>query len=131
MTELICEKTIDFNKAINVMKTVRRLSEVWMMAARVVKKSKSQSFNPLLFMIKQVQKVEHPDVYDFLSKGRDLPHTHQLSSLCPFMDGDIIRVGGRLRHSDLSYEGKHPALCLLYTSPSPRDKRQSRMPSSA
>ena len=24
-----------------------------------------------------------------------------------------------------------PNLCLLYTSPSPRDKRQSRMPSSA
>ena len=24
-----------------------------------------------------------------------------------------------------------PKLCLLYTSPSPRDKRQSRMPSSA
>ena len=24
-----------------------------------------------------------------------------------------------------------PYLCLLYTSPSPRDKRQSRMPSSA
>ena len=25
----------------------------------------------------------------------------------------------------------HPHTCLLYTSPSPRDKRQSRMPSSA
>ena len=25
----------------------------------------------------------------------------------------------------------HPNACLLYTSPSPRDKRQSRMPSSA
>ena len=24
-----------------------------------------------------------------------------------------------------------PYICLLYTSPSPRDKRQSRMPSSA
>ena len=24
-----------------------------------------------------------------------------------------------------------PVICLLYTSPSPRDKRQSRMPSSA
>ena len=24
-----------------------------------------------------------------------------------------------------------PGICLLYTSPSPRDKRQSRMPSSA
>ena len=28
-------------------------------------------------------------------------------------------------------EGRHPNTCLLYTSPSPRDKRQSRMPSSA
>ena len=26
---------------------------------------------------------------------------------------------------------EEPDLCLLYTSPSPRDKRQSRMPSSA
>ena len=25
----------------------------------------------------------------------------------------------------------YPVICLLYTSPSPRDKRQSRMPSSA
>ena len=29
------------------------------------------------------------------------------------------------------YGGVVPELCLLYTSPSPRDKRQSRMPSSA
>ena len=28
------------------------------------------------------------------------------------------------------FQGEH-TLCLLYTSPSPRDKRQSRMPSSA
>ena len=27
--------------------------------------------------------------------------------------------------------GERPGCCLLYTSPSPRDKRQSRMPSSA
>ena len=26
---------------------------------------------------------------------------------------------------------EHISICLLYTSPSPRDKRQSRMPSSA
>ena len=31
----------------------------------------------------------------------------------------------------LSYLGAFFATCLLYTSPSPRDKRQSRMPSSA
>ena len=28
-------------------------------------------------------------------------------------------------------DGVHRIACLLYTSPSPRDKRQSRMPSSA
>ena len=32
--------------------------------------------------------------------------------------------------ADVSGKGI-PAACLLYTSPSPRDKRQSRMPSSA
>ena len=26
---------------------------------------------------------------------------------------------------------KHKAICLLYTSPSPRDRQKSRMPSSA
>ena len=31
----------------------------------------------------------------------------------------------------LSYNRWHYVCCLLYTSPSPRDKRQSRMPSSA
>ena len=30
-----------------------------------------------------------------------------------------------------SIDGYNPYICLLYTSPSPRDKRQSRMPSSA
>ena len=34
-----------------------------------------------------------------------------------------------------TFSGEHPCglckICLLYTSPSPRDKRQSRMPSSA
>ena len=34
-------------------------------------------------------------------------------------------MGGSLTHINLYL------LCLLYTSPSPRDKRQSRMPSSA
>ena len=44
------------------------------------------------------------------------------------------RMGGDWL-SDLDYHsiGKtpQPTTCLLYTSPSPRDKRQSRMPSSA
>ena len=42
----------------------------------------------------------------------------------------------KLRPSSASFDDEQPVLrlrevCLLYTSPSPRDKRQSRMPSSA
>ena len=36
----------------------------------------------------------------------------------------------KLQYTNASYEVGF-CLCLLYTSPSPRDKRQSRMPSSA
>ena len=32
---------------------------------------------------------------------------------------------------EYKFAGSAPSSCLLYTSPSPRDKRQSRMPSSA
>ena len=45
--------------------------------------------------------------------------------------------GGVFRHVNLLVPPKNPKadaafiICLLYTSPSPRDKRQSRMPSSA
>ena len=36
-----------------------------------------------------------------------------------------IKIGAQDCHTQINYG------CLLYTSPSPRDKRQSRMPSSA
>ena len=42
---------------------------------------------------------------------------------------NIIRAD-EIMHGKLS-EISHDESCLLYTSPSPRDKRQSRMPSSA
>ena len=35
------------------------------------------------------------------------------------------------KHGDFRYNNDRYTICLLYTSPSPRDKRQSRMPSSA
>ena len=39
--------------------------------------------------------------------------------------------GGVKANVDISMSVEKGKICLLYTSPSPRDKRQSRMPSSA
>ena len=41
--------------------------------------------------------------------------------------GHIVGAGDLILHDSLS----HNSICLLYTSPSPRDQRGSRMPSSA
>ena len=45
--------------------------------------------------------------------------------------GDALYVGGSFVTWDGEFVNRLAKLCLLYTSPSPRDKRQSRMPSSA
>ena len=42
----------------------------------------------------------------------------------------VIPVVFHVIHTGAPY-GQQENICLLYTSPSPRDKRQSRMPSSA
>ena len=63
---------------------------------------------------KPFNRVERSEVYQ-KSKGTD--SSSAFGSLLNFDKTEI-----KLRHS---------MYCLLYTSPSPRDKRQSRMPSSA
>ena len=51
-------------------------------------------------------------------------------------NGDVVTSGAANLHHDNTpvywiNNNRHVVSCLLYTSPSPRDKRQSRMPSSA
>ena len=43
--------------------------------------------------------------------------------------GDSLQVLNSVAYPDLQFD--HPIICLLYTSPSPRDVEESRMPSSA
>ena len=46
--------------------------------------------------------------------------------------GQAQAQGARFDCDSLGFSGeKNPETCLLYTSPSPRDQRGSRMPSSA
>ena len=44
--------------------------------------------------------------------------------------GDVV-LYGKYAGQELQHEGKDYLICLLYTSPSPRDRTRSRMPSSA
>ena len=74
-----------------------------------------------------------------LAGVRVLDLTHILSG--PFatmtladLGAEVVKVEppeGERTRSLLARDPKHSIACLLYTSPSPRDKRQSRMPSSA
>ena len=51
----------------------------------------------------------------------------------PFKEIDIATVDGAMDEMIKKANGKRtiPQICLLYTSPSPRDRTRSRMPSSA
>ena len=76
-----------------------------------------------------------------LPSERDLAEKFGVSRVSVREAGIALQAQGRLDikvgsgayvvdGSDRPFNGL-PKVCLLYTSPSPRDKRQSRMPSSA
>ncbi|KAJ8975635.1 hypothetical protein NQ317_015322 [Molorchus minor] len=49
--------------------------------------------------------------YHDLQTTKTISHKSRLFSLTPFLDkNDIIRVGGRLRHSPYGFEKRHPAV---------------------
>jgi len=94
--------------------------------------------------IMQIQHVEYPDGEDppvYLSR-RDLTHSNfwQEDGYYAFQAATTNNSIGTLFISEkpstgediiVLYDGEHGYLCLLYTSPSPRDATLSRMPSSA
>ena len=49
----------------------------------------------------------------------------------PKYDGEVLDVHVVILNNYVRVHHAVSYVCLLYTSPSPRDKRQSRMPSSA
>ena len=101
--------------------------------------------NPILILDEATSSVDTrteiqiQNAMDNLMKGRtSFVIAHRLSTI---KDADIILV---MKEGDIVEQGNHEELlakggfyadlynsCLLYRSPSPRDKRQSRMPSSA
>ena len=66
------------------------------------------------------------DVASGIAKGKRLDIAQSSS-----VDGFNVKFSGTDNYEDIKGSDVIIITCLLYTSPSPRDKRQSRMPSSA
>ena len=60
-------------------------------------------------------------------KVRDAHKTENTEDYCEII-GDLLNAKGEARIVDIANK---LGICLLYTSPSPRDPKTSRMPSSA
>ena len=74
----------------------------------------------------------------FFDIGANLTHKSFSQDLDEVLEGALQMgvkrlsvTGSCLEDSITAYEIAHKYPCLLYTSPSPRDMRRSRMPSSA
>lgn len=62
-------------------------------------------------LIKLSQEVDFSNEFLELQKNGQILTNRTLAQLCPFLDSSqIIRVGGRIQHSDLNYCSKHPIL---------------------
>ena len=76
----------------------------------------------VLFIREQWTEARHAS--GKLSKARKI----EIRRLRSLGDPELLSQALQLEVEDIVLHGR---ICLLYTSPSPRDKRQSRMPSSA
>ncbi|XP_057700916.1 uncharacterized protein LOC130921262 [Corythoichthys intestinalis] len=59
-------------------------------------------------VVKLVQRQAFSKEITLLEKGKCLPSSSSLFKLNPFIQEGMLRVGGRLKHSSLSAEFKHP-----------------------
>lgn len=62
----------------------------------------------LLNIVVCVQRVVFAEEIDCLLKDR--PIKSKLKNLNPVLDGKVLRVGGRIKHSDLPKNQKHPLI---------------------
>ncbi|XP_055633490.1 uncharacterized protein LOC129773857 [Toxorhynchites rutilus septentrionalis] len=61
-------------------------------------------------LVRHVQHQYYPGEIAALTAGKALPNSSKLWPLTPFLDGSLLRVGGRLARSNINYDCKHPIL---------------------
>ena len=71
---------------------------------------------------------------DFAVIDVNIPHHVTADNVSPVTTSSLPSLSTKLAQDDLGYvvaDNEQSRACLLYTSPSPRDRTRSRMPSSA
>ena len=74
--------------------------------------------------------IEVPAKIQLVEKRETRTSRGMLSKGWYHVDGQLVMVKGN-SITEAGTAGYEPYSCLLYTSPSPRDRQKSRMPSSA
>ena len=64
----------------------------------------------LQMLCRMEQQRFYPVELKKLANGEEIPKKSKILNLCPIIDHGLIRVGGRLRHSLLDYNEKHPII---------------------
>ena len=75
--------------------------------------------------------MSKPDLAIFDLDNTILNGDSDYSMINYLVDIHLLDEMAKLRNDEFIQDYQQGQFCLLYTSPSPRDKRQSRMPSSA
>ena len=88
--------------------------------------SKTEDFRYVYLNERILQICKSEDIHTYVARQQEsyLEHLARQSNKC-LTKRLLFNVNKRTK------VGRPAETCLLYTSPSPRDKRQSRMPSSA
>ena len=79
----------------------------------------------------KVPRFAGPSTFARLPELRDVEFCDVAIVGIPFDAGTSYRPGARFGPQSIRQASRHLRTCLLYTSPSPRDRQKSRMPSSA
>lgn len=119
----ICTTAVarDFSGINNLLSNFSSLNKICRIVAYCLRFSKPRVSNPLSVsvssaevinslnvMCRVVQVQTFPNEYDSLSNHTDINRSSNLLSLAPFMGQDnLIRVGGRLKNSVLSFDACH------------------------
>ena len=72
-----------------------------------------------------------PSLKDLKTRINSVKSTQKITSAMKMVAAAKLRRAQDSAEKGRPYADRMQQICLLYTSPSPRDKRQSRMPSSA